>query len=103
MDTFNVVKLVLSCVFLALMIIIGMGNSEPFYMVIFAVISSFGLIYGVGLLPYSFLVFIILAITLMTYVQSGSIEDTLLNLLLVFTLSIILGFFGDIDVFKPFK
>lgn len=29
MDTFNVVKLVLACIFLALMIIIGRGNNEP--------------------------------------------------------------------------
>ena len=103
MDTFNLVKLVLACIFLALMIIIGRGNNEPIYMVIFAVVSTIGIIYAIGMLPYSFLVFVILGMTLFTYVQTGSIEDALLNLLLVVTLSFMLGFFGNIDFFAPFK
>ena len=103
MEAFGIIKLIFGTTFLGLMMLTGIYNDESFYKVILAVIMTLGLLYGVGQLPYAFLIFIILGITMYTYVQTSSIEDTLFNTLLVFTVCILLGLFGDTDFFKPFK
>ena len=103
METFSLIKLIAGVVFAGLMILTGINNKEPSYMIVLAVSMSFGLIYLLGQLPYSFFVFIVLGMMIVTYVQSASIEDTLFNLLLVFTIAIFLGTFGDVDFFKAFK
>tara|TARA_B100001063_G_C16777512_1_gene566842 strand:+ start:445 stop:1779 length:1335 start_codon:yes stop_codon:yes gene_type:complete len=103
METFSLFKLIAGVSFGALMIFTGLSNKEPVHMIILAVLMTLGLFYGVGQLPYSFLIFIILGMMMHTYVQSASIEDTLFNVLLIITVSIFLGMFGDIDFFKPFK
>lgn len=103
MDASSIIKLILGTSFLGLMILTGIYNDEPFFKVILAVLITFGSVYGIGQLPYAFLIFIILGITIYTYVQTTSIEDTLFNTLLVFTVCILLGFFGDADFFKPFR
>ena len=59
--------------------------------------------YGVGQLPYSFLIFIILGFTLYTYVTTSSIEDTLTYSLLLVSISILLGLFGNFDFFSLFR
>ena len=103
MEAFGIIKLIFGTTFLGLMMLTGIYNDESFYKVILAVIMTLGLLYGIGQLPYAFLIFIILGITMYTYVQTSSIEDTLFNTLLVFTVCILLGLFGDTDFFKPFK
>ena len=103
MEIFNLIKLIAGVTFGGLMIITGINNKEPTYMVILSVIVTFGLIYGVGQLPYSFFIYIILGMMMYTYTQSASIEDTLFNVLLVVTICIFLGMFGDADFFKPFR
>lgn len=103
METFSLFKLIAGVSFGALMIFTGLSNKEPVHMIILAVLMTLGLFYGVGQLPYSFLIFIILGMMMHTYVQSASIEDTLFNVLLIITVSTFLGMFGDIDFFKPFK
>lgn len=103
MKTFDLIKLISGVIFAGWMILVGMNNKEPSYMVILAGLMTFGILYGIGTLPYSFLIFIILSIMMYTYVLSGSIEDTLFNVLFVSTVCIILGMFGDADIFKPFR
>jgi len=103
MEAFGIIKLIFGTTFLGLMMLTGIYNDESFYKVILAVIMTLGLLYGIGQLPYAFLIFIILGITIYTYVQTSSIEDTLFNTLLVFTVCILLGLFGDTDFFKPFR
>lgn len=103
MEAFGIIKLIFGTTFLGVMMLTGIYNDEPLYKVILAVIMTFGLVYGIGQLPYAFLIFIILGITMYTYIQTSSIEDTLFNTLLVFTVCILLGLFGDTDFFKPFK
>ena len=103
METFSLIKLIMGVVFVGVMILTGMNNKEPTYMVVLAVLITFGILYGIGQLPYSFFIFIVLGLMMHTYVKTGSIEDTLFNVLLVVTVCIILGMFGDADFFKPFR
>ncbi len=62
MEAFGIIKLIFGTTFLGLMMLTGIYNDESFYKVILAVIMTFGLVYGVGQLPYAFLIFIILGI-----------------------------------------
>jgi len=103
METFDLIKLVAGVTFGGLMIITGINNKEPIYMVILSVCVTMGLIYGIGQLPYSLFIFMVLGMMMYTYTQSASIEDTLFNVLLVVTICIFLGMFGDTDFFKPFR
>ena len=103
METFSLIKLIMGVVFVGVMILTGINNKEPTYMVVLAVLTTFGILYGVGQLPYSFFIFVVLGLMMHTYVKTGSIEDTLFNVLLVVTICIILGMFGNVDFFKPFR
>ena len=103
METFSVIKLITGVIFVGLMILIGINNKEPTYMVILAVLMTFSILYGIGKLPYSFFIFIVLGLMMHTYVKTGSIEDALFNVLLVVTICIFLGMFGNNDFFKPFR
>ena len=103
METFSLIKLIMGIVFVGVMILTGINNKEPTYMVVLAVLMTFGILYGVGQLPYSFFIFVVLGLMMHTYVKTGSIEDTLFNVLLVVTICIILGMFGNVDFFKPFR
>ena len=103
MDTINVIKLITGSIFLGIMILTGYYNNESSYKVILAIAMTCGIIYGVGQLPYSFLIFIILGFTLYTYVTTSSIEDTLTYSLLLVSISILLGLFGNFDFFSLFR
>ena len=83
METFSLIKLIMGVVFVGVMISTGINNKEPTYMVVLAVLMTFGILYGVGQLPYSFFIFVVLGLMMHTYVKTGSIEDTLFNVLLV--------------------
>ena len=82
METFSLIKLIMGVVFVGVMILTGINNKEPTYMVVLAVLITFGILYGVGQLPYSFFIFVVLGLMMHTYVKTGSIEDTLFNVLL---------------------
>ena len=103
METFSLIKLIMGVVFVGVMILTGINNKEPLFMVISSVLLTFGILYGIGLLPYSFFIFVVLGLMMHTYVKSASIEDTLFNVLLIITICLFLGMFGDIDFFKPFR
>ena len=53
----------------------------------------------VSLIIFIFFMFIILGISLFTYVKTNSITDVLFNGLLILAVSILLGVFGNIDFF----
>jgi len=103
MDTITVFKLVIGSLFLGLMILTGYYNNESSYKVVLATAITGGFIYAVGQLPYAFLVLLILSVILYTYVNTGSIEETLMNGLLLASVSILLGLFGDLDYFSLFR
>ena len=103
METFDIIKLILGITFTGLMVLTGVYSNEQYYKVILAVLFTVGAIYGILQLPYALFILIILGITIYTYIQNGSIEDTLFNSLLVVTVCILLGLFGNLDFFKQFR